>query len=198
MCGICAALYITSCSRRGSQWQTTPRPSMGAMLCRAVRTWRRTTMGAFALMAVRSPFTSVCRKTLSPHSSCTSAGGVALRAASMSTTAGRSSICSSTRAAMSSAWARVGATHMAMVSPTWRTLPRASGHWSEALKPANAEMARIGLTPARSSIVNTAPSWPGGLVIGPSRPCATGERTKATSSMPGRRMSPTNWPRPAR
>ncbi len=60
-----------------------------------------------------------------------------------------------TDAAMSSASARVGATHMATSSPTCRTLPVASTGCSEILKPGNPDTARIGLTPARSDAVNT-------------------------------------------
>ena len=56
---------------------------------------------------------------------------------------------------MSSASARVGATHMAMSSPTCRALPVASGGCSETLKPGNPDTARIALTPSRSAAVNT-------------------------------------------
>ena len=52
---------------------------------------------------------------------------------------------------MSSACARVGATHIATSSPTWRTLSEASGGCSDGLKPRTPETARIGLTPARSA-----------------------------------------------
>ena len=56
---------------------------------------------------------------------------------------------------MSSASARVGATHMATSSPTCRTLPVASTGCSEILNPGSPDTARIGLTPARSAAVNT-------------------------------------------
>ena len=161
---------------------------------RAVLMWRRILIGALA-MDDKSSSTMVSRKMLSPHSSCTNAGG-AVRAFTISTTAGNSSMSANTPCAMSSACARVGATQAAISSPTWRTLPRASGHWSEGLKPLSDDTARIGLTPARSSIVNTAASRPAGFSIPLSLPCAIGERANATSHMPAKRMSPTNWPRP--
>ena len=56
--------------------------------------------------------------------------------------------------------------------------------------------ARIGLTPARSSAVNTAPLCSSGMVTDRSRACAKGLRTNATSRVPGMRKSATYWPRP--
>ena len=46
MCGIWVALWTVSCSRRLSQKATTPRPSIGAMHWRAVRSSRVTLIGA--------------------------------------------------------------------------------------------------------------------------------------------------------
>ena len=162
---------------------------------RAVRMWRVILIGALASEAISSS-TNDSRNRLSPHSSCTSAGG-ARRASHMSTTAGNSSMSAYTACARSSAWARLGAMQAAINSPTWRTLPRASGHWSEALKPARLETARIGLTPGRSSMVNTAASRPAGFSMALRTPCAIGERANATSHMPASRRSPTNCPCPA-
>ena len=99
---------------------------------------------------------------------------------------------------MSSASARVRATQMAMSSPTWRTLPVASGGCSEGLKPGSAETARIGLTPVRSSAVNTAPRHFSGTCTARMRAWASGLRRNATSFMPASLMSATYWPRPRR
>ena len=138
---------------------------------------------------------AVSRKTLSPQCSCTSAEP-GWRAARMSRTAGSSSRSRVTLAATSSASARVGATHMATSSPTCLTLPIASGGCSETLKPGNPDTARIALTPSRSAAVNTRSRTASGMSRPRMRACASGLRTKATSCMSGRRMSPTYWPRP--
>src|SRR5436190_11600652 len=97
---------------------------------------------------------------------------------------------------MSSASARVGATHMATSSPTWRTLPVASTGCSEILNPGNPETARIGLTPSRSAAVKTLSLYCGGIDMPRIQACASGLRTNATSCRPARRMSATNSPRP--
>src|SRR5208282_17277 len=99
---------------------------------------------------------------------------------------------------MSSAAARVSATHMATSSPTWRTLSVASAGWSETLKPGKPETARIGLTPAMSAAVKTASRIASGTSIALMRAWASGLRTKATSRMPASRMSATYCPRPVR
>ena len=197
MCGICAAEWTVSWSSRRSWCATTPRPSIGDMHCRAVRMRRRTLIAARARIGARSSSTNVSSTTLSPQCSWTS-GAPGLTAATMSTTAGSSSKSTSTSAAMSSASARVGATHIATSSPTWRTLSFARTCCGADLKPFNAELATIGLTPARSSIVKTACSWPAGLRTARMRACAIGERTNATSSIPTMRMLPTYSPRPRR
>src|SRR5882672_1602103 len=97
---------------------------------------------------------------------------------------------------MSSASARVGATHIATSSPTCRTLPVASTGCSETLKPGSADTARIGLTPTRSAAVKTLARYRSGTCIPRIRACAKGLRTNATSWSPARRMSATNRPRP--
>ena len=185
---------MSNCSRRRSQIATTPRPSIGDMHCRAVRSRRRTTIGAD--VANRSGATSmnVSRKTLLSQCSCTRIS--LLSAVRISTTAGSSSNSTSTAAARSSAAARLAATQTAIGSPTCRTLPSASTGWTEALKPGKAEIATIGCTPLRSAAVNTVSSAPGGLRTPRMRACATGLRTNARSRMLGRRMSAMNSPLP--
>src|SRR5262245_684 len=164
------------------------------MHCRAVRISRDTLIGASNALLM-STSTKVSRNTLSPQCSWTSTASE-LRASSMSETAGSSSRSSMTAAARSSASARVAATHIAANSPTWRSLSAASGGCSEILNPRKPDTARIGFTPTRSAAVNVAPRWSGGMETPRSLPCATGLRTKATSFIPGSRMSATNWPRP--
>ncbi len=88
------------------------------MHCRAVRKRRFTVMAALRRIGSRSASTTVSRKTLSPHSSCTSADPGS-RAASMSTTDGSSSKSTSTSAGeILGGTARVSATQAAMGSPT--------------------------------------------------------------------------------
>ena len=193
-CGICVEVCSTSWSTRLSHSATQPRPSSGDMHCRAVRSVRRTTIGAVSRTAEMSPSTRVSSTMLSPQDSCTKAVSGA-RACNMSVTAGSSSKSTSTAAARSSASARVGAMQTAMGSPTWRTLSCASTGCCDGLKPGNALTATIGETPARSAAVNTKPS---GLRIARMRAWATGLRTKASSCMPASRMSATNTPRPRR
>lgn len=195
MCGSCVALVTVSCSSRESQCATTPRPSIGLMHCRAVRNSRVTETAALAATAAMSSSTRVSRKRLSPQSSCTKAES-GCRAASMSCTAGSASKSTCTAAARSSASARLGATHMAIISPTWRTLPWASGGCSEGLKPGKVVTARIGSTPSRSFAVKTRSRMASGIETARMRPWAMGLRTKATSCMPASRTSATNWPRP--
>ena len=99
---------------------------------------------------------------------------------------------------MSSASARVAATQTATGSPTKRTLPSASAGCSDTLKPGRPDTARIGFTPpaARSAQVKTAPRCSSGISMPVMVAWATGLRTKASSFMPTRAMSPTKRPRP--
>ena len=78
-----------------------------------------------------------------------------MSASRSSSSTGSSSRSRTTAAAMSSASARVGATHIATNSPTCRTLPVASTGCSDTLKPGSPETARIGSTPSRSAAVKT-------------------------------------------
>ena len=125
ICGCCVELYTSSCSSRWSQVVTTPRPSRGLIDWRAVRNVRVTEAAARATIGLISCSNAVVRNRLSPHSSCTSALSSS-RPANISLTTGSSVISISIASAMSSACARVSATHMAINSPTWRTLVVAS------------------------------------------------------------------------
>jgi hypothetical protein len=162
MCGICVEVVSTSWPSRASQAATQPRPSSGDMHCRAVRSVRRTTIGAPSRAAGSPASIRVSSTTLSPQPSCTS-GAPGARAASMSATAGNSSRSSSHAHARSSASARLAATQAATASPTWRTLPSASTGWDDALNPGRRECAAMGRTPPRSAMVNTCASHPAGL-----------------------------------
>ena len=55
----------------------------------------------------------------------------------------------------SSASARVGATAMAIISPTWRTLPHASTCWATTLNSGMSDVAMMGRI-SRSSLMKTA------------------------------------------
>ena len=117
MCGCCVEVCTTSWPRRVFHWATTPRPSIGHMAWREVRSSRVTDTAAFALTASKFTSVVVVRNRLSPQCSCTS-GAPGWRPASMSATAGSGSKSTSISAARSSASARVGATHSAISSPT--------------------------------------------------------------------------------
>ncbi len=101
---------------------------------------------------------------------------------------------------MSSASARVGAdAHRDELADLAHLVAARATDWSEGLKPFRAETARIGFTPCEILAVNhTRSSSPAACAMPLMRACATGERTNATSSMPGRRMFATNSPRPRR
>src|SRR5262249_13418231 len=114
------------------------------------------------------------------------------------TSTGSSSNSTSICSLRSSASARVGATHIAIASPTKRTLPCASGCHSESLYPGTVVGATIAATPARSSRMKTWFSAPRGLTMRRMWPCAMGLRRKATSLCPGSSMSDTKLPRPCR
>ena len=81
---------------------------------------------------------------------------------------------------MSSASARVGAMHMAISSPTWRTLSATSAGWTEDLKPGSAVSARIGWTPVISAWLNTRERMSSGMSSPVIRACATGLLRNAT------------------
>ena len=149
-CGICVEVVTISCSSRGSHSASTPRPSIGAMHWREVRSVRVTLAAAMASSPTR-------RRRAASRGRCssTSARGSAAAgrgAASMSATAGSASKSSSQAAARSSASARVAATQAAMASPTWRSLPAASAGCSERRKPGKAELARMGELPQVGSV----------------------------------------------
>jgi len=95
---------------------------------------------------------------------------------------------------MSSASPRVAPIAMAIGSPAKRTRSVASGGWSEALKPSICVTATMGFSVGKSRAVNT---FAGASML-LMRPCATGLRTKATSTIAGRAMSATNCPAPCR
>ena len=196
ICGIWLPVYKTSWSMRLSQVATVPRPSIGAMHWRAVEISRVILIGASNAASILMS-TNVSRNVLSPQCSCRS-GAFGKRAASMSCTAGSSSRSTSTLAAISSASARVRPTHIAMSSPTCRTFWLASTGCSDALNPGRPDTATIGFTPTRSAAANALPRCSSGMWTARSFAWASGERTKATSFMPARRISPTNWPRPRR
>ena len=196
-CGTWVEVYTTSWPLRSSRMASTALPSIGTMHWRAVRYSRSTTTAARSLTDSKSPSAEVVRKRLSPHSSWTR-GASGRRAARLSVTAGSASRSSSTASAMSSASARVGAMHSATHSPAKRTLPRASGGWSEGLYDGRLDSARIGCTPSMSPTVNTRPAWRSGTVIDRMRAWARGLRTNAASHSPGNDRSPTNCAFPAR
>ena len=101
-----------------------------------------------------------------------------------------------TWAAISSASARVSATHIAINSPTCRILSVTSGGCSDALKPGRGETALIGLTPVRSSAVKTEDRIDSGIWTPSKRAWATGDRTNATSRVLSSEMSPIYCPFP--
>ena len=90
MCGCWVEVVTTSWPSREFQCATTPRPSIGLIACREVRSSRVTERAALALTASKFTSVEVVRKRLSPQCSCTS-GAPGLRAASMSVTAGSGS-----------------------------------------------------------------------------------------------------------
>ena len=72
----------------------------------------------------------------------------------------------------------------------------ASDGCSDTLNPRKPDTARIGFTPASSAAVNVMLRYSAGMEMPRRRACASGLRTKATSFIPGSRMSATNCPRP--
>ena len=130
--------YAASADRAaGRMWR--PRRALPAAPCIAARSRSRasTLIGA-SQRRVDIDLERVSRKTLSPQCSCTSAAAGVARLQHV--VDGRQFLEIERRpaAAMSSASARVGATHIATSSPTWRTLPVASTGCSEILKPGSA------------------------------------------------------------
>ena len=165
MCGCWVEVCTTSWPSREFHCATTPRPSSGLMTWRAVRSSRVTEYGGLGLDGLEVHVdVGGEEQVVAPVLVHQRRAGLARRPACRRT-AGSGSKSSSISAARSSASARVGATHMATSSPTWRTLPVARTGCTEDLKPGSVVSARIGATPAGPSAMKTRSRSAGGMLI---------------------------------